>query len=88
MSEETFEDRLNRALLSYVQRTWDPEATEFSSYWEDVYANQGCETCGPYYEYTVYINVHTPKAPSSRWGNGTKTYSYRGKFGDLLQELT
>lgn len=88
MSEETFEDRLNRALLGYVQRTWDPDATELSSYWEDVYANQGCETCGPDYDYTVYMSVKTPRYPANRWGGGNKTYAYRGKFGDLLRELT
>lgn len=89
MSEETFEARLNRALLEYVQRTWDAEATEFVSYWEEVYANQGCETCGPDYEYTVYILVETPKAPDDpRWGRRPRLYSYRGKFGDLMRELT
>lgn len=69
------------ALLRYVQEHGHPEATEVTD-WDDS-ANEGAG-CSCYSGMTYEVDISF-KSPGLKYN---RTYSYDGKFTDLLYELT
>ncbi len=74
-------DMLHGAMLKYLHTCGITGATEITGYYENTSQAYGCETCGPEYEYTIYIYYTTPGQP---WSS---SYTFVGKFGDLIQAL-
>lgn len=74
-------EALYAAMAKYV-RKYDSSCTEVTSHDENAYKSYGCDTCGPEYEYSVDIYYKTPNTRS-----GAANYTYKGRFGDLIQTL-
>ena len=82
----TLEDRIHRSMLRMLVER-DVDAVEVTD-WEEEFIkawNNGCTTCGyggaeDKYEVHIYYTDSSGKT----WNNWT----YDGKFGDLIQNLT
>jgi hypothetical protein len=76
----TWKDDLNDALLAYVKANGHPQAVEVVDYDDSAYYSEGC-SCYSNMDYTVDITYLTDLGLR-------KTFTYQGRFTELIAEIS
>ena len=82
MSTTDLKGLFYKALCSWLSGVTEREVLEVTGMESGSHISGGCETCA-YTVYDVELTYRTPDDPYS-WG---RTYTYEGKFSDLLDQL-